>query len=137
LTLRKKGIDMQVVKNTLALKVLGERGQSGLETVLQGPSAAVWGGEDAVALAREIAEWAKKIEKLTVKGGCVGGQALDAKGVDALSKLPSRLELLGQISAMILSPGGNISAALLGPGGVLAGQIKQKAEPDEGAASES
>jgi large subunit ribosomal protein L10 len=131
LLLRKKGIDLQVVKNTLAAKVLKESGHSGVESALLGSSAVVWGGEDVVSLAREITDWSKKIEKLTVKGGSVGGQTLDAKGVDALSKLPSRVELLGQIVGMILSPGANIAGALLGPGGTLAGQIKQKAEPEE------
>jgi large subunit ribosomal protein L10 len=131
LLLRKKGIDLQVVKNTLAAKVLREGGHEGVESALLGSSAVVWGGEDIVSLAREITDWAKKIEKLTVKGGSVGGQALDAKGIDALSKLPSRVELLGQIVGMILSPGANIAGALLGPGGTVAGQIKQKAEPED------
>jgi large subunit ribosomal protein L10 len=134
LLLRKKGIDLQVVKNNLAAKVLREGGHSGVESALSGPSAVVWGGEDVVSLAREIADWAKKIEKLTIKGGSVGGETLDAKGVDALSKLPSRIELLGQISGTILSPGANIAGALLGPGGTLAGQVKQKAEPADEAA---
>jgi large subunit ribosomal protein L10 len=131
LLLRKKGIDLHVVKNTLAAKVLRESGHAGVEAALNGPSAVVWGGEDIVSLAREITDWAKKIEKLTIKGASVGGQTLDTKGVDALSKLPSRIELLGQIVTMILSPGANIAGALLGPGGTIAGQIKQIAEPDE------
>ena len=131
LLLRKKGIGLQVVQNTLACKVLEEKGLGVASNILVGPSAVVWGGEDIVALAREIADWAKKIEKLQIKGGVVGGQALDGKGVDALSKLPSRVELLGQLVTMIQSPGANLAGAILGPGSVLASQVKQIAEPEE------
>jgi len=131
LTLRKKGIDLQVVQNTLARKILEEKGLGAAGDILAGPSAIVWGGEDIVALAREISDWAKKIEKLTIKGGVVGGQPLDTKGVDALSKLPSRIELLGQLVALIMSPASNLAAALLGPGSVLASQVKTIAEPEE------
>ena len=115
LLLRKKGIDLQVVQNTLARKILEEKGLGAAGEVLAGPSAVVWGGEDVVALAREIADWAKKIEKLVIKGGVVAGQALDVKGVDALSKLPSRIELLGQLVTMIQYPGANLAGAILAP----------------------
>jgi large subunit ribosomal protein L10 len=131
LTLRKKGIDLQVVQNTLARKILEEKGLGAAGDILAGPSAVVWGGEDVVALAREITDWAKKIEKLTIKGGVVAGQPLDTKGVDALSKLPSRIELLGQLVSLIMSPASNLAAALLGPGSVLASQVKTIAEPEE------
>lgn len=135
LTLRKKGIELQVVKNNLARKVLEEKGLGGAGALLEGSSALVWGGEGIVELAREIADWAKKIERFSIKGGCVAGQTLDAAGVDALSKLPSRVELLGRIVGQILAPGGNLAAILCNAGGALASQIKQIAEPKEGQAA--
>lgn len=130
LDLRKKGIELQVVKNSLAKKVLGEKGLDSAAGLLTGPSAVVWGGEGIVELAREISEWAKKIERLSIRGACVGGQALDATAVDQLSKLPSRVELLGRLVTQILSPGANLAALLLSPGGQLASQIKQKSEAE-------
>lgn len=135
LTLRKKGIELQLVKNSLAKRILDEKGLGSAGKLLFGPSAVVWGGEGIVELAREITEWAKKIEKLSVKGGCVSGQALDAAGVEELSKLPSRVELLGRIVSQILAPGGNLSALIGSPAGSLASQIKQLGEPKEGEAS--
>lgn len=137
LQLRKKGIGLQVVKNSLARKILEEKGLKVEPAILEGSSAVAWGGEDVVALARELADWAKKVEKFQIKGGCVGGQSLDSKGVDQLSKLPSRVEMLGQLVTLITSPGANLAAALLGAGGTLAGQIKQLAEPKEGEAAAS
>lgn len=129
LALKEKGIDLLQVKNTLASKALAETGLS-LEHCLQGPSTLLWGGEDAVALSKEIAKWAKELDGLEIKGGTVDGQPLDAAGVDSLSKSPSRLELLGQIMGLILSPGARLSGALLGPGGTLNGQLKALAEKE-------
>lgn len=136
LALREKGIEALSVKNALARKTLGERGVSGLDDVLQGPSTLIWGGEDIVALSKEITKWAKELEPLEIKGGTVEGSPLDAKGVEALSKSPSREELLSQLAGQILAPGANLAAALLGPARMLASQIKQISE-SEGSEEES
>jgi large subunit ribosomal protein L10 len=138
LKLRKQNIRMLGVKNALARKALGELGLAGLDPYLSGPSALVYGGPDIVALSKEIAKWAKDIEVLQIKGGVVEGNSIDKAGVVALSKSPSREELLGKIVGLMLSPGAQLSAALLGAGGTLAGQIKSIAdkepEPEEAAA---
>jgi large subunit ribosomal protein L10 len=128
LALRERGIQILQVKNTLARQALQSSGTGSLDHCLQGPSAIIWGGEDAVALSKEIARWARELEPLQIKGASVDGQPLDAAGVEALSRSPGRLELLAQISGLLLSPGARLSAALLGPGGKLQGQIKALAE---------
>lgn len=128
LALQAKGVSFMGVKNALANRALTDMGISGLDKILAGPSTLVWGGEDVVQLSKEIAKWAKDIEKLKIKGGTVDGQVLDAKGVVELSKSPGRLELLSIISGQLLSPGRNLAAALLGPGGKVAGQLKKLSE---------
>lgn len=130
LALQKKGIKLLQVKNSLARRALSENGIS-LDHVLEGPSTLVWGGEDIVSLSKEIAQWAKQIKELEVKGGTADGQAIDAKGFESLSKSPGRAELLSQIAGLILSPGARLAAALLGPGGKVAGQVKTLADKDE------
>ena len=131
LALRAKEISLLTVRNSLAKKALGELGVTALDPVLEGPSTIVWGGEDIVALSKEIAKWAKDIGELEIKGGAVEGSTLDASGVDALSKSPSREELIGKIAMLALSPGGTIAGALLGPGGTVCGQIKSQAEEED------
>ena len=128
----KKDIRALTVKNTLARKALDRNGVSGLDGVLDGPSTLVYGGEDIVALSKEITKWAKEIDKLEIKGGTVEGQTLDEAGIQTLSKSPSREELLATIVAQILSPGANLSAALLGPAKLLASQVKQIADGEAG-----
>ncbi len=133
---QEKGFTLLSVKNTLAQKALSEVGVTGLEECMQGPSTLVWGGEDIVQLSKEITRWAREFDQFEIKGGAVEGQVVDAKGVEALSKSPSRLELIGQIAGLLLSPGARLSAALLGPGGKLAGQLQTLSEK-EGDATEA
>lgn len=131
LSLREKDISLLSVKNSLARVALNEMGISALDSVLAGPSALVWGSEDVVALSKEISKWAREVEGFEIKGGTVEGTTLSAEEVDSLSKSPGRMELIGQIAGLALSPGARLSAALLGPGGKLAGQVKSKADADE------
>jgi len=130
MALQEQGIAVLRVKNTLAEKALQQAGAGSISHVAEGPSALVWGGEDAVALSKEIAKWAKELEPLEIKGGSVDGQPLDAQQIDALSKSPGRLELLSQISGLLLSPAARLSGALLGPGGIMQGQVKAISEGD-------
>jgi large subunit ribosomal protein L10 len=134
--LRKKGIYLLQVKNTLAQRALADSSVGTLTDVLAGPSTLVWGGEDIVALSKEIARWARDLEKLEIKGGTVEGQVVDANGVVELSKSPGRLELISMISGQLLSPGARLVGALLGPGGTICGQVKSISESGEGDAAE-
>lgn len=128
LALAEKEITALTVKNSLARQALHSAGVESLDEVLAGPSTLVWGGEDVVALSKEISKWATDLDGLEIKGGTVDGECLDAAGVDALAKSPSREELLSIISGQLLGPGSRLAAQLLGPGGALAGQIKSKSE---------
>jgi large subunit ribosomal protein L10 len=132
LALREKNIALLTVRNSLARRALNKAGFSALDTLLEGPSTLVWGGEDIVALSKEIAKWAKEQQNLEIKGGAVEGTPLSAKDVDSLSKSPSREELIGQIVSQILGPGARLSGALLGPGAKLASQIEKLSGKDGG-----
>lgn len=131
LALREKEITALTVQNALARRALADLGVTTLDSILAGPSTLVWGGEDIVALSKEIAKWAREIDTLEIKGGTLEGTSLSPGDVDALSKSPSREELIGQIVGLALSPGANISGALLGMGGKLASQIEQVSESEE------
>lgn len=131
LKLQEKGISTLTVKNTLARRAFANAGVEGLEDVLKGPSTLVWGGEDIVALSKEMSKWASDIENLAIKGGSTEGTALTSDDVAKLSKSPGRMELIGEIVSRILGPGAQLAGAIKGPGGTLAGQIKTISEGDE------
>jgi large subunit ribosomal protein L10 len=135
LNMRKKKISALGVRNKLARKALANVGVTSLDPYLEGPTTLVWGSEDIVSLSKEIATWAKEIEPLKIKGGTTEGTALSPATVEALSKSPGRLELIGQIITLMTSPGARLAGALLGPGGKLASQVKKISEKEEGEAA--
>lgn len=137
LDLRKKNIRVLTVRNQLVRKAFDRTGVTGLDGVLQGPSTLVFGGDDIVALSKEVVGAAKENEKILVKGGAVEGSPLDRAGVESLSKSPSRDELISQIAGQLLAPGANLAAAMLGPGANLASQVKSISEDDDAAEAAS
>src|SRR5580692_267277 len=134
LSMKKKKISALGLRNKLGRVALKNIGVTSLDPLLEGPSTLVWGGEDIVALSKEIAKWAKEIEPLQIKGGTSEGATLSKETVDELAKSPGRKELIGQIVAAMMSPGGQLAGALLGPGRKLASQIEKISEKEEAAA---
>jgi len=130
LAMKKKKISALTVRNKLAKQALNKAGVTGLDPFLQGPTMLVWGGEDIVALSKEIAKWAKEIEPLEIKGGTTEGASLSREKVDALSKSPGRKELISQIASLMMSPGAQLAGALLGPGRKLASQVQKIADKE-------
>lgn len=134
LALRQKNIRVQVVKNSLAKRVLDDVGLTQAAQFLDGPSAVAWGGPTIVDLAKEITEWVGKLKKLQIKGGSTSGQPLTPEQVTALSKLPSREQLIARVVMLALSPASRVAGLITAPAGRIVGQVKTKAE---GAAEES
>jgi large subunit ribosomal protein L10 len=124
-------ISALTVKNSIARNALARIGVEGLDEILAGPSTLLWGGEDVVGLSKEIAKWSRQVKGLRIKGATVEGQTLDAAAVESLSKSPGRLELIGQIAGLMLSPASQLAGALKSPGGNLAGALQSIAEGDE------
>ncbi len=109
--LNQVGAEAKVVKNTLAklaaTKCFKESSAADLEkfnNLFTGPSMLVFGKEDAVSSAKVIAKFAKENEKLSIKGGWFANKFIDETGVEAVSKMPSREEVLGQLLALINTP---------------------------------
>ena len=92
--LREAGVIYKVCKNTMMKRAFEGTEFAGLEEYLEGPSALVVSKDDATAPARIICKFAKTAEALEVKAGVVEGNVYDAAGINELSKVPSREELL-------------------------------------------
>ena len=130
LGLRKDRITALTVKNSIAANALKKKGIEGLDAVLAGPSTLMWSGDDIVALSKAVTKYAQEMPKFEIKGGSVEGQSLNAAAVDSLSKSAGRVETIGQIAGLLLSPGGQLAGCLQGPGGRLAGQLKTLSEKE-------
>ena len=102
--LREAGLIYKVYKNTMVKRAIAGTEFEGLTESLDGPTAVVISKTDATAPAREIAKFAKKADKLEFKAGVVEGTVYDAKGLEVISKIPSRDELLAKFLGSIQSP---------------------------------
>lgn len=102
--LREANITYKVYKNTMMNFAFKGTDFEALAPYLEGPSAVAISTEDATAPARVLCKFAKTAEALEVKGGVVEGIAYDAKGIENISKIPSREELLSKLLGSIQSP---------------------------------
>ena len=102
--LREANITYKVYKNTMMNFAFKGTDFEALAPYLEGPSAVAISTEDATAPARVLCKFAKTAEALEVKGGVVEGIAYDAKGIENISKIPSREELLSKFLGSIQSP---------------------------------
>lgn len=101
---RAKNIECRVVKNRLAIIAAGNAELSVINDHLKGPTALVMGMDSQVEAAKLVVEFAKTNEKMKVKGGVVDGGFISADRVVALSKVPSRDELIAKMMGSINSP---------------------------------
>src|SRR5215210_6163160 len=93
--LRDADASFRVVKNTLTERAADEAGAEALKPLLEGPTALTFVRGDAATAAKAIA---------TFKGGLLDGDALDAEQVLAISRLPARDVLYGQLVGMVAAP---------------------------------
>ena len=68
--------------------------------------------DDATAPARILCKFAKTADKLEVKAGVVEGKVYDLAGIQALSTIPSREELLSKLLGSIQSPIANFARVI-------------------------
>ena len=115
---RDAGVDYCVLKNTLVKRALKDLNITGLDDELEGPSAFAFG--DAVNPAKIITEFIDadkdNVNKMQIKSSLVEGRTIDADGVRALAKLPSRevliSKMMGSLNAPITNFVGVLSATL-------------------------
>ena len=99
--LRKENIEYQVVKNTLLARAAEETDVALIKDHFKGPSAIALSYEDPVAPAKVLTQFAKENDKLEIKIGVMKGKALGLSEIKALSELPSREVLLGQLLSVL------------------------------------
>lgn len=100
--LQEADAELTVVKNTLLRRAGAD--DSPLAPLLShatGPNALTLGYADPVMAAKVLIKFAQEKPQLVIKGGALGGQALSAKDLEALSKLPAREVLLAQLLGVL------------------------------------
>ena len=131
-SLREAGVVYKVYKNTFLTRAFEGTDFAQLDQVLEGPTAVAISKDDATAPARVLAKFAKTAPALEIKAGVVEGTFYDAAGMQNISQIPSREELLSKFLGSIQSPITNFARCVK--------QIAEKggeAAPAEAAAEEA
>lgn len=111
-TLRDAKSEYKVIKNNIIKRALDANGESGLDEVLEGPTAIVIAKEDYVDPLKAIYNFSKENDFYKIKGGIVEGKIMTAEELIALAKLPSRQELLGMLAGGLLGTISKFAVAL-------------------------
>ena len=102
--LREADATFKIVKNRLTKIAAEKAGATELNELLQGPTALTFVKGDTAAAAKAITSFNKEHEVLTYKGGIMGDTVLDEGRFTAISKLPTRDVLNGQLAGIVASP---------------------------------
>src|SRR5579863_1601363 len=140
--LREADAVFRVVKNSLTERAAAKAGAEELLPLLQGPTALTFVRGDAAAAAKAVADFTRATQLMAFKGGLMDGATLSSADVTAISRLPSRDVLYGQLVGLIASPISGLARTLnaligglaVGLGGVLAkkesGELPAGAPPE-------
>ncbi len=127
--LREADASFRVVKNRLTKIAAEQAGEAErLNELLQGPTALTFVRGDTAQAAKAITSFNKEHEVLTYKGGFMGGTTLDEDAFKAISRLPGREVLNGQLAGVVASP---LTGLVRGLGSMIQGlalQLGQIAE---------
>jgi large subunit ribosomal protein L10 len=137
--LRDADATFQVVKNSLTERAADQVGAESLKALLSGPTALTVVAGDAAMAAKAIADQARVTQLLPFKGGLMNGEVLDADQIRAISRLPSREALYGQLVGVVASPISGLVrtlGALVGGLAVALEQVREKKASGEAPAGE-
>lgn len=123
-----KGVEMKVVKNTLAQKALesfpADMNYDALYDSLKGPTAILF-TETANAPAKLIKEFRKESEKPTLKAAYIETAVyIGDDQIDPLTKLKSKEELIADVIALLQSPAKTVISSLQSGGQTISGLLQ-------------
>ena len=101
---REQGVQLQVVRNTLARLALQDTDHACLLESIEGPTMLAFSPGDPGAGARLFKDLLKTGTKLEVKAISVAGTFCSSEQLDEIAALPTREEALAQLMSVMLGP---------------------------------
>jgi len=129
----KNGVEYKVYKNTIIKKALeqidGEFDE--IYGVLKGFSGILFHPESGKAPAKVLKDFRKNADKPLLKGASIDSDLfIGDEQLEALSKLKSKEELIGEVIGLLQSPAKNVISALKSGGNTIAGILKTLQEKE-------
>ena len=121
--LREKGATIRVVKNRLAKIAMKGKPFEAASDMFTGPVAIAY-AEDMISAPKVTVEFAKDSNAFSIIGGFMGEEVFDTTGIEGLSKLPSREELIGMVAQRLLGTAASVAQRLTSQGSAIAGAVK-------------
>jgi len=106
---KEANVTVRVIKNTLASIAMKNADVSGIE--LKDTNIFIW-GDDQLDVTKVVAKFAEKSNIFAIKTAFIDGELADASKVEALSKMPSRDELIGMLLQTWMAPVTNFTIGL-------------------------
>ncbi len=110
--IREVSADIKVIKNNIIKRALDMNGESGLDSVLEGPTAMISSSEDYLQPLKAVYKFTKDHENYKIKGGIIEGEVKSVEEIVTLAKLPSREELLAKLAGSLLGTISKLAVAL-------------------------
>ena len=112
--LKKSDAEFRVAKNTLLRRAVQGTDYEAMAEFFTGTTAVTVSYDDPVPAAKALVDFVKDNPKMEIKGGVLGGKAINVEGLTALAKLPSREVLLSQLLSCMQSVPTNFVRVLSG-----------------------
>jgi large subunit ribosomal protein L10 len=109
---RVSGVEFRIVKNTLARRIVSGTQYEAIKSFLTGTNALFLSYDDVVDAAKVLTDFAKDNDKLSLKGGVLGGKVITADQVKALSEMPPKPVLQAQLLGVLNAPSQNLVSVL-------------------------
>lgn len=109
--LRADNATMGIYKNSLFQRAIDELGHSDVNPLLFGPNAYVF-SEDTIVGPKAVRKFARKNEKLIIKGGLIEGKFADAEQIKVVAALPGREGLISMFLSVLNAPIRNFACAV-------------------------
>jgi large subunit ribosomal protein L10 len=126
--LRDSKVEYRVLKNTLARRAAKGTAFEALAEDFVGPVSVAFGYDDVVVPAKVLSDFVKDMEFVRIKSGVVEGKRVDAKGIQALAKLPGLPELRAKLLGMFNQPAGKLVRTIAAPANQLARVLQARQE---------
>jgi len=128
---RKEGLTYKVYKNTLVKRAMSEvGGYDDIFPILENQNGYIFAGEELGKPASILSEFLKTNKFPQFKGALIDGALYDSSTLEALSKMKTKNEILGEIVGLLLSPITTVVGALQAQGSNIVGALKTIAEKE-------